>query len=123
VRLVIYGAGAIGGVLGARLDQHGSDVTFVARGANYDALATRGLRVQVGDDETTLSVSVVRDAGALDLAPDDAVFLTMKSNDTREVIDGLERVAPQGSRLSVRRMASRTSDWLYENSLTSMDSV
>jgi 2-dehydropantoate 2-reductase len=96
VRLVIYGAGAIGGVLGARLDQHGSDVTFVARGANYDALATRGLRVQVGDDETTLSVSVVRDAGALDLAPDDAVFLTMKSNDTREVIDGLERVAPPG---------------------------
>lgn len=96
MRLVIYGAGAIGGVLGARLDQHGSDVTFVARGANYDALATRGLRVQVGDDETTLSVSVVRDAGALDLAPDDAVFLTMKSNDTREVIDGLERVAPPG---------------------------
>jgi 2-dehydropantoate 2-reductase len=96
VRVVIYGAGAIGGVLGARLVQHGSDVTFVARGANYDALATRGLRFQVGDDETTLSVSVVRDASALDLAPDDAVFLTMKSNDTREVIDDLERVAPPG---------------------------
>ena len=96
MRLVIYGAGAIGGVLGARLVQHGSDVTFVARGANYDALATRGLRFQVGDDETTLSVSVVRDASALDLAPDDAVFLTMKSNDTREVIDDLERVAPPG---------------------------
>ena len=96
MRVVIYGAGAIGGVLGARLVQHGSDVTFVARGANYDALATRGLRFQVGDDETTLSVSVVRDASALDLAPDDAVFLTMKSNDTREVIDGLERVAPPG---------------------------
>lgn len=96
MRVVIYGAGAIGGVLGARLVQHGSDVTFVARGANYDALATRGLRFQVGDDETTLSVSVVRDASALDLAPDDAVFLTMKSNDTREVIDDLERVAPPG---------------------------
>jgi 2-dehydropantoate 2-reductase len=96
VRLVIYGAGAIGGVLGARLVQHGSDVTFVARGENYDALAARGLRFQVGDDETTLPVSVVRDASALDLSPEDAVFLTMKSNDTRDVIDDLERVAPPG---------------------------
>jgi 2-dehydropantoate 2-reductase len=94
VRLVIYGAGAIGGVLGASLVQHGSDVTFVARGENYEALATRGLRFQVGDDETTLPVSVVRDASALDLSPEDAVFLTMKSNDTRDVIDDLERVAP-----------------------------
>jgi 2-dehydropantoate 2-reductase len=36
----------------------------------------------------------VRDASELDLSPEDAVFLTMKSNDTREVIDDLERVAP-----------------------------
>lgn len=94
MRLVIYGAGAIGGVLGARLVEHGSDVTLVARGENYDALAARGLRFQVGDKETTLPVTVVRDASALDLSPEDAVFLTMKSNDTREVIDDLERVAP-----------------------------
>jgi 2-dehydropantoate 2-reductase len=67
---------------------------LVARGENYDALAARGLRFQVGDKETTLPVTVVRDANALDLCPEDAVFLTMKSNDTREVIDDLERVAP-----------------------------
>jgi 2-dehydropantoate 2-reductase len=36
----------------------------------------------------------VRDASALDLAPEDTVFLTIKSNDTRDVIDDLERVAP-----------------------------
>jgi 2-dehydropantoate 2-reductase len=91
---VIYGAGAIGGVLGARLVQYGNDVTFVARGENYEALATRGLKFQVGDQETSLSVSVVREASALDLSPQDIVILTMKSNDTRDVIDDLERVAP-----------------------------
>jgi 2-dehydropantoate 2-reductase len=95
VRLVIYGAGAIGGVLGARLVQSGSDVTFVARGENYDVLSTRGLRFQVGDEETTLAVSVVRDASALDLDPEDIVILTVKSNDTRGVIEDLERLAPQ----------------------------
>jgi 2-dehydropantoate 2-reductase len=94
VRLVIYGAGAIGGVLGARLMQGGSDVTFVARGENYDALAARGLRFQVGDEESTLAVTVVRDPSALDLSPEDIVILTVKSNDTRDVIDDLERVAP-----------------------------
>jgi 2-dehydropantoate 2-reductase len=94
VRLVIYGAGAIGGVLGARLVQSGNDVTFVARKENYDALSTRGLRFQVGDEETTLAVSVVHDASGLDLSSDDFVILTVKSNDTRDVIDDLERFAP-----------------------------
>jgi 2-dehydropantoate 2-reductase len=94
MRLVIYGAGAIGGVLGARLVQSGSSVTLVARGENYEALASRGLRFQVGNEETTLAVSVVRDASELALSPDDTVILTVKSNDTRSVIDDLERVAP-----------------------------
>jgi 2-dehydropantoate 2-reductase len=94
VGLVIYGAGAIGGVLGARLVQAGSDVTFVARGENYDALAAHGLRFQVGEVETTLAVAVVRDASALDLSPEDIVILTVKSNDTRDVIDDLARLAP-----------------------------
>jgi 2-dehydropantoate 2-reductase len=66
----------------------------VARGENYDALAKKGLRLQVGDEETTLAVSVVRDVSALELSSEDTVILTTKSNDTRDVIDDLERVVP-----------------------------
>jgi 2-dehydropantoate 2-reductase len=75
--------------------QRGSDVTFVARGENYEALSRGGLRFQVGDEETTLAVTVERDASTLDLSPEDVVFLTVKSNDTRYVLEHLERVAPQ----------------------------
>src|SRR5687767_4430253 len=39
MRFVIVGAGAIGGVVGGRLAEHGHDVVLVARGAHHDAIA------------------------------------------------------------------------------------
>lgn len=94
MRLVIYGAGAIGGVIGARLVQNGNDVTLVARGDNYEALATRGLRLETRDEETTLPVSVAHDVSELDLTADDVVIVTVKSNDTAAVLEDLSRYAP-----------------------------
>ena len=49
MRLVIIGAGAIGGVLGARLYESGSEVLLVARGANHDAIAAHGLTLETPD--------------------------------------------------------------------------
>ena len=46
VRFVIFGAGAIGGVVGARLAQAGRDVVLIARGAHYDAIREHGLRIE-----------------------------------------------------------------------------
>ena len=78
MRLVIVGAGSIGGFLGARLARSGADVTLVARGPHLAAMRAHGLRVfGAGDDFTvpvacTDDLAVVRDA--------DVVFLTMKAN-------------------------------------------
>ncbi|HLG01078.1 MAG TPA: 2-dehydropantoate 2-reductase N-terminal domain-containing protein, partial [Acidimicrobiia bacterium] len=49
MRVVVYGAGAVGGVVGARLFQAGHDVTLIARGDHYAAIRERGLRVDAGD--------------------------------------------------------------------------
>ena len=38
MRYIIYGAGAVGGVIGARLAQRGHDVVLIARGAHLDAI-------------------------------------------------------------------------------------
>ena len=54
VRFVVYGAGAIGGVVGARLFQSGHDVALIARGAHYEAIRDHGLRIQSPDDDATL---------------------------------------------------------------------
>lgn len=45
MHFVIIGSGGIGGYYGARLQAHGQRVTFIARGANLEALQTGGLRV------------------------------------------------------------------------------
>jgi 2-dehydropantoate 2-reductase len=42
MRFVVYGAGAIGGVVGARLFQQGHEVVLIARGAHHDGLRDRG---------------------------------------------------------------------------------
>ena len=40
---LVYGAGAVGGVLGARMHHAGLDVTLVARGDHLAAIRSRGL--------------------------------------------------------------------------------
>jgi 2-dehydropantoate 2-reductase len=43
VRYVVFGAGAIGGVVGARLHQAGAEVVLVTRGPHHDAIVRKGL--------------------------------------------------------------------------------
>ena len=49
-RYVIYGAGAIGGVVGARLHQSGHEVVLIARGAHLEAIQTHGLTLTTGGE-------------------------------------------------------------------------
>ena len=51
MKIVIAGAGAIGGYIGARLAQAGADVVLHARGAHLQAMQTRGLRVTSADGD------------------------------------------------------------------------
>ena len=55
-KVCIYGAGAIGGWIGARLASAGCDVSVVARDATLNALSTHGLRVQEGGQTTAAAV-------------------------------------------------------------------
>jgi 2-dehydropantoate 2-reductase len=43
MRFVVYGAGAIGGVVGGRLFEHGHDVTLIARGEHLRVVRSVGL--------------------------------------------------------------------------------
>ena len=66
MRFVVMGAGAIGGLVGARLFQQGEDVTLVARGAHAEALR-RGLVLEAPDETVTLPIPVVTDPADGDL--------------------------------------------------------
>ena len=49
MRYIVYGAGAVGGVIGARLFQAGHDVVLIARGPHLDAIRERGLTFETPD--------------------------------------------------------------------------
>ncbi len=94
MRFVIYGAGAVGGVIGARLCQQGHDVTLIARGAHYEAIRDRGLRLCTPDEEVTLRVPVAGHPSAVELRPGDVVLLAMKTQDTVAALADLSAAAP-----------------------------
>jgi ketopantoate reductase len=94
VRVVVFGAGAIGGLVGARLFQHGDDVTLVARGAHAEALAS-GLVLEAPDESLTLPIPVVTNVSALRWTDDTVVLLAVKGQDTEEALNHLVTVAPQ----------------------------
>lgn len=93
MRYIIYGAGGIGGVIGGRLFQAGHEVVLIARGAHLAAIQERGLRLRTPDGEYTLPVPAVAHPRDINFRADDAVFLTMKTQDTTAALADLERAA------------------------------
>jgi 2-dehydropantoate 2-reductase len=96
-RFVVYGAGAIGGVIGARLFQQGRDVVLVARGAHYEAIRDTGLVVRSAGSAETLRVPVVDSPGAADVSPGDILLIAVKSQDTAAALTALVAAAPRST--------------------------
>jgi 2-dehydropantoate 2-reductase len=94
MRFVVVGAGAIGGVLGARLAQAGFDVVLVARGTHGEAIRANGLRVESPDGAATLRLPVEPRPDAVAFREGDVVLLATKSNDTEAALEALARAAP-----------------------------
>ena len=85
LRVAVVGAGAIGGVLGARLQQAGHDVVFIARGATLAALQTRGLVLDSIDGDLTLPlVQATDDPGTVGVV-DERDQCRPNRNSTNEV--------------------------------------
>jgi 2-dehydropantoate 2-reductase len=96
VRFVVYGAGAVGGVIGAHLFRHGHDVTLIARGAHHDAIRERGLRLDTPDESVTLPIPVAARPAKVEFAEGDVVLLAMKTQDTAPALAELSAAAPPG---------------------------
>jgi 2-dehydropantoate 2-reductase len=93
MRYIIYGAGGIGGVIGARLVQRGHEVVLIARGAHLGALRRDGLAFRTPDGTVTLPVTAVGHPSEVPFGGDEAVLLTMKSQDTAAALDELRATA------------------------------
>jgi 2-dehydropantoate 2-reductase len=82
-KVCIYGAGAIGGWMGVKLAQAGCELSVVARGATLTALQQHGLRLQHGEDVTSVQVKASADPSALSVQ--DLVIIAVKAPALAEV--------------------------------------
>ena len=83
MKVCVFGAGAIGGHLAARLAKGGADVSVVARGTNLAAIRNRGLRLHAVDG--TIHCHPRAAADPAELGPHDAVLVCTKTPALREV--------------------------------------
>ena len=100
MKYIIYGAGGIGGVVGARLFQAGFNTRLVARGEHQQRIRKNGLRLIAPQEDVTLAIPLEEDPQKLQLCENTAVLLCVKSQHTHEVLETLQKV-PGASRAHI----------------------
>ena len=92
MKIAIVGAGAIGGYLGTRLAAAGAEVTFIARGANLEAIRSRGMKL-ILEDGSEMHASGARVCEKMSEAgPHDVVLLTVKAHQVTAVAPELRHL-------------------------------
>ena len=90
MKIVVYGAGAVGGFFGGMLARYGQEVQFVARGAHLEALRARGIII----DSTLMGrlhippVPAAETSAYLERA--DLILVCVKAYQTEAILDDLE---------------------------------
>jgi 2-dehydropantoate 2-reductase len=118
MRFIVYGAGAIGGVIGARLHQAGNEVVLIARGEHLKAIQRDGLKLEAWEESVKLAIPAVGDPSEIEFRADDVVFLCMKTQDTAEALQRLAWSLSRGLPSSAHKTASRMSGWQSASSPT-----
>jgi 2-dehydropantoate 2-reductase len=82
MRIIIYGAGAVGGVVGGLLALSGTPVVMVGRPNNVAAIREKGLKLITAAGTHIVQLPAVTSPDQIDFNPDDVVFLCVKGQDT-----------------------------------------
>jgi 2-dehydropantoate 2-reductase len=85
MKIAVVGAGAIGGLVGAKLALAGADVTFLVRGANLEAIGNDGITLITSDGERHVARNVRATDRYGDAGPQDIVVLAMKAHQVEAV--------------------------------------
>ena len=108
MKYCIYGAGAIGGLIGAHLARTGEDVTLIARGAHLAAMREKGLKVTGHSGDFTVKPRVTEDPA--EAGPQDYVIVALKAH---QVSDIAEKMKPLLGPKTAVVMAVNGLPWWY----------
>ncbi|MDT3435616.1 2-dehydropantoate 2-reductase [Haloarcula sp. 1CSR25-25] len=112
MKLCVFGAGGIGGYLGARLADAGHEVHLLARGAHLAALQSDGLRVESIHGDTTVDLPATDDP--VEVGACDVVLLCVKSNDTRAAAADMAPLLSEGTAVVSFQNGVDNEAWLAE---------
>jgi 2-dehydropantoate 2-reductase len=97
VRYVVYGVGAVGGVIAGHLHRAGLGVTLVARGAHLAAITADGLSLDTHETTYVVDAPATDTAATVDWTDDTVVLLAVKSHQTDAALADLSEHAPAGT--------------------------
>jgi 2-dehydropantoate 2-reductase len=110
MKICVYGAGAIGGLMAAWLARSGHEVSVVARGAQLEAIRRSGLRVR--SNSAVESFKIKADSDPRQLGPQDYVLVTVKAQSLTEVA---ETITPMlGAETSVVTAMNGVPWWFFD---------
>jgi 2-dehydropantoate 2-reductase len=87
MKICVFGAGAMGGLLGARLADAGEDVSLVARGSHLAAIQRHGLRLVAKEGDIVVAPPSTDDPATLGVQ--DVVILAVKATALRAAADSI----------------------------------
>lgn len=88
MKICIYGAGAIGGYMGAELARSGVDVSLIARGPHLAAMRENGLKLRIAGEEHITHPTCTDNPA--ELGPQDFVIVTLKAHSVPHVVDAMQ---------------------------------
>ena len=94
MRIIIYGAGAVGSAIGARLWMSGNKAVLIGRPAHVEAINKHGLKFTTAEGTFNVEVPSVKSPADIRFQPDDVVFLGMKGQDSEKALRDLKAVIP-----------------------------
>ena len=112
MKIAVVGAGAIGGYIGGLLAAAGEDVTFIARGANLDAITRHGMKVVLEDGVEVVASDVSAHERPRDAGPQDVVFLTVKAHQVTPIAPGIESLCHETT--SIVTMQNGIPWWYFQ---------
>ena len=92
-KILIFGTGAVGGYYGGVLVKAGFDVTFVARGKNYEVLKKNGLTLIINGKKEIIPINVVETRLIASLQKTfDYIIICVKSKDTKSAAESIKNI-------------------------------
>ncbi len=86
MRIIVYGVGAVGGVIAAALALKGQEVVGIARGRMLGAIREKGLRLRGPETDEAVRLECVAAPSEITFQAEDSILLCMKTQDTEAAL-------------------------------------